>query len=1158
MINDAKSVLADDEIDENYNSTYEFEDGVIVIPEDIDTVIDSGYTVTITDYESSIAVGDTFVVYNSGYPVALDALSVDTLDNVTVISAHKNEDAITAADSEGSIDIDLENFEANELSTYSITNTETLENEEMTIELYSINYDKASKTLTASQNISVGGAAAGTVTVRLKNLKLDHKESLKTLSAKAIVTADTTVTTEVSFDFGSYAGIPSSIILGAIPVAGVGAISLSMEYSLTGGVSMSWDGELKAGISYDNGDLRLIKGYTKKSFSFTAEAQVRAGLRLAADVDLVFLKGVIYGTVGVKMSFRLDAFDSGVPKSCVTIKGYMYAQVGASASAFGQRIPIETQDIFTESNSPVRVVYHYEDGVFVSSCARGLSLKYTTSTSSGYFNPSPSYGQGSYGGVGTAEPVVIWEYKVENDGNATITKYSGNASAVAVPSKIDGYTVTKIGSSAFSGNTALRSVTMPSTVTEIGGRAFQNCRGLSSISLPPNITTLGIRVFEGCSSLTEIFIPKTLEYAYYSFADSGVVTAEFEYDMTVIPNGMFYGAGNLKNVTIPETVVTIGNNAFFNYTSLETIKLPQYVTEIDWNAFRDCTSLKKISMPNSITSMGTSLFSGCTSLEKVKLPNTITRLPNNTFTDCTSLTDIILPSSVIGIDSDAFRNCSALSVIAIPEGVTTIYSSAFENCTALESISIPSACKQIYGSAFKGCTALKSVELQYGLEGIGSQAFYECEALAAVSIPDSVTSLGSQAFYGCDSLSDISFGIGLTQIPDSAFRQCQALQEVILPRYCTKVAANAFAEDTKLTKVTALPGVASIENNSFSYPAKMTMRGVSGSYAQEYANNRNMTFEAINIPVTELNFYKDELDFSGTYQTKVLPLKIAPLDASVDITYTSADEKIATVENGIVKSTGYGTTTITAQSGSYTDTITINVLRSANSVSLDKTSLSLEIGDTAQLTAIMQPSNATDKLTWTTSNAKVAAVDNGTVTAVGAGTAVITVTTTSGKKAACTVEVAGTFNITASAGENGTISPCGDVPVRSNEKTVFNIMPDYGYVVKDVLVNGARVGAVESYTFSNLTDNAAITAEFAKVDVVYENNIITISSEAALKDLKLIIAAYDEEGQLIDCEIKTVNTNEGENYQDTIVEADNMKLMLWSGFDTMRPVWNGK
>lgn len=69
-----------------------------------------------------------------------------------------------------------------------------------------------------------------------------------------------------------------------------------------------------------------------------------------------------------------------------------------------------------------------------------------------------------------------------------------------------------------------------------------------------------------------------------------------------------------------------------------------------------------------------------------------------------------------------------------------------------------------------------------------------------------------------------------------------------------------------------------------------------------------------------------------------------------------------------------------------------------------------------------------------------------------------------------------------------------------------------------------------------------------------ENNTITISSETALKDLKLIIAIYDNEGRLTNCEIKTVTTTAGENYQETITEECNMKIMLWNGLDTMYPI----
>ena len=542
-------------------------------------------------------------------------------------------------------------------------------------------------------------------------------------------------------------------------------------------------------------------------------------------------------------------------------------------------------------------------------------------------------------------------------------------------------------------------------------------------------------------------------------------------------------------------------------------------------------------------------------MTKVKLPSVRYNITYDTFRNCKSLTDIVLPSTVTAIRSNAFYGCESLTSLELPSGVQTIESSAFENCKALKNISIPEKCENIWNNAFKSCTSLAKVDMQYGLKNIYSGAFYECEALNNVSIPDSVTSIGSQAFYGCDSLSDVQFGIGIKEIPDSAFRRCPALVEIALPRYCTKVASNAFAENTKMTKVTVFPSMTSIENNSFSYPAKMTMRGVSGSYAQTYAKNRNMTFEAINNPITGLKFYKDSLDFSGTWETKVLPLNILPSDSTADITYTSADENIATVENGVVKSVGYGTTTITAQSGSRKATITINVLRSANSVSLDKTELSMEVGDKATLKATMNPSNATDKLTWSTSNASVVTVDNGNVTAVGTGKATVIVTTTSGKTASCTVEVTGSFTITAEAGENGTISPSGVKSVKSNEKVTYNITPNYGYVVKDVFVNGKSVGAVETYTFNGITADSTIKAEFAKVNVTYANNSISISSNAELKNLKLIVAEYDDNNVLTNCNVKTVSANAGKAYTDTIKSKPNMKIMIWNSFDNMRPIW---
>jgi endo-1,4-beta-xylanase len=81
-----------------------------------------------------------------------------------------------------------------------------------------------------------------------------------------------------------------------------------------------------------------------------------------------------------------------------------------------------------------------------------------------------------------------------------------------------------------------------------------------------------------------------------------------------------------------------------------------------------------------------------------------------------------------------------------------------------------------------------------------------------------------------------------------------------------------------------------------------------------------------------------------------------------------------------------------------------------------------------------------------------------------------------------------TVTITASAGANGTIAP-GTVTIPKNSNQTYTITANSGYQVDNVLVNGASVGAVGSYTFSNVTANQTISATF-KVIVVGGNNCL--------------------------------------------------------------------
>ena len=124
-----------------------------------------------------------------------------------------------------------------------------------------------------------------------------------------------------------------------------------------------------------------------------------------------------------------------------------------------------------------------------------------------------------------------------------------------------------------------------------------------------------------------------------------------------------------------------------------------------------------------------------------------------------------------------------------------------------------------------------------------------------------------------------------------------------------------------------------------------------------------------------------------------------------NVSWTSSDESIAKVDNGKVTAIRAGKATITAKCGGKTAECAVTVTVPTGSVKLDKTALSLAVGETVQLTATVKPDDATDKnVAWTSSDESVAKVDNGKVTAVKSGKAMITAKC-GGKTAECVVTV---------------------------------------------------------------------------------------------------------------------------------------------------------
>lgn len=137
--------------------------------------------------------------------------------------------------------------------------------------------------------------------------------------------------------------------------------------------------------------------------------------------------------------------------------------------------------------------------------------------------------------------------------------------------------------------------------------------------------------------------------------------------------------------------------------------------------------------------------------------------------------------------------------------------------------------------------------------------------------------------------------------------------------------------------------------------------------------------------------------------TETLVATVAPADATDKVvTWSSSDETVATVsDSGVVSALDDGTATITVTThdGSFTATCAVTAETVAViGVVLDQDTLTMSVGDDDTLVATITPADATDKtVTWSSSDSNVASVDQtGKVTAEGAGTATITVTTTDG------------------------------------------------------------------------------------------------------------------------------------------------------------------
>lgn len=194
--------------------------------------------------------------------------------------------------------------------------------------------------------------------------------------------------------------------------------------------------------------------------------------------------------------------------------------------------------------------------------------------------------------------------------------------------------------------------------------------------------------------------------------------------VTEITNGAFGIYTNLKSVTIPKTVKTIGQSAFYS------------------------TKLSKVTIPNSVTYIGMNAFEGTPLLTK---QTGALKYADKWLVDCDSSKlskSVEIKKGTVGIAENLFTSCDGITKVTIPSGMKYINDGAFASCTKLTSVTIPGTVKTVGTRAFYNCTSLKSAVLKSGVDAVYTFAFLDCSKLTTVELPDTVTTMGSRIFEG--------------------------------------------------------------------------------------------------------------------------------------------------------------------------------------------------------------------------------------------------------------------------------------------------------------------------------------------------------------------------------------------------------------------------
>lgn len=599
-------------------------------------------------------------------------------------------------------------------------------------------------------------------------------------------------------------------------------------------------------------------------------------------------------------------------------------------------------------------------------------------------------------------------------------------------------------------------IQFPSSFTFIGKQAFENCSAFKYLNIlmdngESEFATMEEKAFSGCTSLvgstTNGTTSQSLEFpkGVVVIQDSvfnkctNLIEVQFRGNVTSIGDSAFYECNALKSVTMNPTIQSLGLRAFYKCTSLKdlpkTVDGKSALTQLEVvrdNAFNGCTSLTDISIPKNISVLGKYSFANCTDLNRVQLASdsVLSEIGEGVFSNCTKLSVIstsstgtvsTFPNKLASIGKSAFAKTALTSVVVpklnVKNAYTNIGDSAFSSCESLRTCDLSETnMSSVKNSTFSGCESLTTIKLPTTLTEIASSAFNNCKKLSYMNsdkknvynIPQNVKSIGGNAFNNNYCMATINIPAATDIIDQSAWNLNLTYTEEDLKKG-TYAPLKEINVDSGNVNFKSVDGVLFSKDGTILYNYPIMKQGTSYTVPSSVTELSQSCFSSNNyLKKVVLNSNLEKIDKEAF--NKCESLKAIVFGSNLTVSIDKNAFKGYSSNNPICFYAKSRSTAKTYAESNSSVKFIDNFLE-AKKISIDQgKSLNVDYKQgSTQLSLTMltaSNTNATDVVSWSSSNIDVANVDNeGRVTFKKRGKVVITATTASGLSTSITLTI---------------------------------------------------------------------------------------------------------------------------------------------------------